>query len=436
MRTTRWIATALAALVGPLGASGAGLPSMQPPAAQRELLGRPAGLPAEDPREQLLPAETAVFAAPTRTSAVMLVMDVAAVVEVLERAEGWLRVRYGAVSGWVALEGGAPVTFQGAAPPAPLDAERRAVRLAEASAALGQVGSEPESVAGHLWLTDLPPRAPALGRLREIAGCLAARHRERYGLAEERPESSPSPLPSPTPAIVLFARESDYRRYVERMGELDAYDTGGHAADGVAVFFAGDRDPDDLAATLAHELVHVLDARVFPFELPAWLEEGLAQDFAFAAAGSRGCPEPDAWPRLRSSEHEQVVDGRTVLVRRVRASGEGRAAACAARAWRKGDDAPRLAELVELTREEISAPEGRGRRYVAAGALVRVLLGGTNERRAAFRDWLVRRGAGEALDLRELLASLMITVEDLEREVVDLLAEHVDPRLCDARVAD
>jgi hypothetical protein len=125
-----------------------------------------------------------------------------------------------------------------------------------------------------------------------------------------------------------------------------------------------------------------------------------------------------------------------MLVRRVRASGEGRAAACAARAWREGDDAPRLAELVELTREEMSEPEGRGRRYVAAAAFVRVLLGGTSERRAAFRDWLSRRGAGEPIGLRELLASLATSVEDLEREVVDLLAERLDPRLCDARVAD
>jgi hypothetical protein len=236
--------------------------------------------------------------------------------------------------------------------------------------------------------------------------------------------------------VVVFAQERDYRGYVERMGELAEYDTGGHAADGVAVLYAGERDPDDVAATLAHELVHLFNARTLPFALPPWLEEGLAQDFALAAAGSEGCPEPGAWPRLRTSEHEEVVRGRKGVVTRSRASGEGRTAACAARDWREGIDAPRLGELLELSREELTEPAGRPRRYVAAAALVRVLVDGPSERRAAFRGWLARLAVGETADLREVLGSLGLSLPAVEREAVDLLAQGIDPRLCDARVAE
>jgi hypothetical protein len=409
-------------------------PSQAAPS-ERALLGKPAAITLAVTPMAALPADTPLFAEPERTAPVLLVLDVPAEVEVLERGDAWLRVRHAGVAGWVRLgDDGAPEPWRPAERPAPPDPRRRSERLSTARELLrGQGG--PDRGDGALWITDLPSRSPLLRRLSEIASCLPSLHRERYGLRDAA-AAGPADPASPPPAFVVFARERDYREYVERMGELDAYETGGHAADGVAVLYAGERDPDDVAAVFAHELVHVLDARAFPFALPAWVEEGMAEDFALATAGSEGCPEPGAWPRLRRSEHEVAGSGRTTTVTRWRASGEGRTAACAARDWEAGAASPALEELVDLPREELSEPAGRARRYVAAAGLVRVLVDGGAERRAAFAELLARWGSGEGADLRAAVQALGTPLAALERELVALLAGRLDPRLCDPRVAE
>lgn len=416
-------------LAPPVGSAAS---ARQPP--DGGALGRPAAIAAGESATVSLPAEIALLAAPEAAATVVLVLDVPVEVEVLERAEGWLRVRRGSVVGWVALrDDGVPAPFAPAPRARSLDPERRLQRLAEARAVLGGDALERDDLGAQLWITDVSRRWPPLSRLVEIATCLPAQLEARLGATAD------SAAGAPRPVVVLFARERDYREYVRRMGEIEGDDTGGHHADGVAVLYAGDRDEEDIAATLAHELVHLHNARAFPFALPAWLEEGLAQDFALAAAGSDGCPVPGAWPRLRVTERELVtgVAGVTEKLTRYRSSGEARAAACAVLAWRGGSDQPRLAELLELEREDLSAADGRARRYVAAAGLVRVLRdGGDERRRAAFRELLAGYGAGATPDLREVLASLSSSLAAIEREMVELLASNLEPLLCDARVAE
>jgi hypothetical protein len=376
----------------------------------------------------MLPAETVLVAAPERAAAVLSILDVPVVVEVLERRDGWVRVRHGAVSGWVAppgLAGGLRAERVAA-----VDPRRREQRVAAARTVLGRAADQVIEQAGVSWVTDVPPRSPTFQRLLAISYCLPEVYGERYGLAEVAAEERPRPV------VVLFARERDYRSYVENMGELGSAESGGHYADGVAVLFTGDRDEEDVAATLAHELVHLYNARASTYVLPGWLEEGLAQDLGFAAAGSEGCPVPGAWPRLRVTEEERVVAGEVHVVTRWRAGGEARAAACAALDWRSGADSPRLAELVELPIEELSAPAGRAGRYLAAAALVRVLLDGGSARRAAFLELLAALRAGEPRDLHSVLASVGTHLAATERELVDLMLERLDLRLCDPRVAE
>ncbi|HUP25189.1 MAG TPA: hypothetical protein VNB06_19905, partial [Thermoanaerobaculia bacterium] len=365
---------------------------------------------------------------PERAAAVLSTLDVPVVVEVLERRDGWVRVRHGAVSGWVAPPGlGGGLRAERVAA---VDPQRREQRVAAARAVLGRGGDQAIELAGVSWVTDVPSRSATFQRLLAIASCLPEVYGERYGLPEVAAEELPRQV------VVLFARERDYRSYVEQMGELESAESGGHYADGIAVLFTGDRDEEDVAATLAHELVHLHNARASTYVLPGWLEEGLAQDLGLAAAGSEGCPVPGAWPHLRVTEEERVVAGEVHVVTRWRAGGEARAAACAALDWRSGADSPRLAELVELPIEELSAPAGRARRYLAAAALVRVLLDGGSARRAAFLELLAALRAGEARDLHAVLASVGTHLAAAERELVELLLERLDLRLCDPRVAE
>jgi hypothetical protein len=398
---------------------------------ERDVLGRPAAIGSHRDQGELLPADTAVYATADAAAAVVLVLDVPVVVEVLERREGWLRVRLGATTGWVALRrDGSPTPLPRAERAAAFDPAIRARRLEEARALLGGRTAEHLGGRGDIeWLTDLPPRSATLDRLRAIAGCLPALHRERYGV-EPR-----SDVEAVRPVAVVFARERDYRAYVERLDELADLETGGHAADSVLATYAGNRDPDDVAAIFAHELVHVLDARSFPFPLPAWLEEGLAQDLGLAAAAAEGCPKPGEWPGARASEDERVIAGRSEIVTRLRTSGEARVAACAARAWSAGEAQPRLAELVALPHEEMAVPSGRSRRYVAAAALVRAMVDGDAARRDAFRALLARHVAGESPDIVDALEALGTTLAALEREIVVRLDQRLDPRACDPRIA-
>jgi hypothetical protein len=145
--------------------------SAQPPAAtpprERDVLGQPAAIGTLGATTTMLPAETVLVAAPEHAAAVLSILDVPVVVEVLERRDGWVRVRHGAVSGWVAppgLAGGLRAERVAA-----VDPQRREQRVAAARAVLGLGADQVIERAGVSWVTDVPPRSPTFQRLLAIA---------------------------------------------------------------------------------------------------------------------------------------------------------------------------------------------------------------------------------------------------------------------------
>ena len=119
-------------------------------------------------------------------------------------------------------------------------------------------------------LSDLPP--PRLVGIERFCATLAAALEEevaaRFGVVPAHP---------PRGTIVLFASRRRYRDAVAAAGDLpQGYAAWSDARAGTVALAAGDVSDDELAATLAHELTHLAERRLFGFPRPRWLAEGLA----------------------------------------------------------------------------------------------------------------------------------------------------------------
>lgn len=86
-------------------------------------------------------------------------------------------------------------------------------------------------------------------------------------------------LPSGNPqrSVALFRERDTYESYAAEFG-LAPGGTAGHASLGVAAFFAGQGSRGSLTRTLVHEICHLLNNRSLAWDLPPWLEEGMASD--------------------------------------------------------------------------------------------------------------------------------------------------------------
>lgn len=242
------------------------------------------------------------------------------------------------------------------ADPARLDAARRLLGAAARSGRLGP----------YALLTDLAPGTLPAG-LETVASALEAAYRERSGLA---------PAGEPLETVVLFARRADYRRFQAAEERLAGLPATGHAARGL-VALAAEADGEEteppvavpageLAATLAHELVHLLNRRALGPALPPWLDEGLAEDLAWRArdADGRSLPDPDGW----EAGHEIRLEGSTL-----RLSGALAALETLARA-RAAGTAPSIEALLAAEWEAFVAPERATLHYAASLWLVRCLF--------------------------------------------------------------
>jgi hypothetical protein len=87
--------------------------------------------------------------------------------------------------------------------------------------------------------------------------------------------------------VALFSREEDYRAFESDLG-MDPLELAGHATPGLVALFVGDRDRRLIETTFIHELVHLLNFRIFGGRLPPWLEEGLAEEMTLARVGASG----------------------------------------------------------------------------------------------------------------------------------------------------
>ncbi len=119
-------------------------------------------------------------------------------------------------------------------------------------------------------VSDLP--SPRFAAIEALCDRLAVRLEEevaaRFGVVPAHP---------PRGTIVLFASRRRYRDAVAAAGDLpQGYAAWSDARVGIVALPAGDVADDELARTLAHELTHLAQRRLFGFPRPRWLSEGLA----------------------------------------------------------------------------------------------------------------------------------------------------------------
>ncbi len=283
----RWLAPVLARLgavwlaalsLPALCAAQEGPPVRPPPG---EPLGKPAGWTAEDATALIdVAAGSELHLEPGRGSQVLTLLPEVKL-PLLDSRGSWIQVRYGDRVGWVDLE----------APPAPVP--MLTPREAEPVQPT-RPESEPLSF-GPLWTEyDLGPYQ-LFSRVREqmmvdFLGNVAAEHArvyaERYGLTDAETGGT----------VVLFGDRQGFVEFQRNRGHdafearIDGYF---HSPDTV-VMYRGHSSRQQLAATLIHELTHLISWQTLrkwgrvQTSMPPWLDEGMAEDLALSRVDRKG----------------------------------------------------------------------------------------------------------------------------------------------------
>jgi len=223
-------------------------------------------------------------------------------------------------------------------------------------------------VGPYALLTDVDELALLL-QLDRVARGLEDVYRRRYGV---------TPIGEPVEAIALFRQKATYEAYLERTGGLRAET--GHVAGGVVALYREGRLPEDVRATLVHELVHLLDRRALGPALPPWIDEGLADDLGQSRVDADGNVVPGSLSEstLHAGIFYEVHGGQAAqrLLRHALASGEY---------------VP-IDRLLALDDVQFHALAPRALAYSEASFLVRFLLAGEHAPR--FRAFLAALAAG------------------------------------------
>jgi hypothetical protein len=204
-------------------------------------------------------------------------------------------------------------------------------------------------------------------------------------------------------AVVVFSRRSDFRSFVSAVSTLPAgYSGFSRASRSIVALPAGD-DPWTFAATLTHELVHLLQRRAFGPGLPPWLAEGLAQVLSDEAGAGEAPHSPERSSiearrqRLRAAHETGVLRPIAELVSLERAS-FGRATI--------SYDYEQSAELVRLLLLDANLGArfrallealARGERLEPSG-FMSALATGDAELDERFQTWLSESGSNAARD--------------------------------------
>jgi hypothetical protein len=254
-------------------------------------------------------------------------------------------------------EGTTPLLGSAAEPTHPVPARKpEPGRLARARSLLG-ASSEKSAKGAHLGpyplLTDLvaPERIAFLDR---TAGQVEAAYRERYGR---------TPIGAPAETVLLFEREGAYRTYQDAEGALAGAEASGHSGYGLVAIWDGDRPTREIAETLVHEIVHLLNRRAIGPQLPPWLDEGIADDLAHSRIGEDGALDPATLggTAFKAGARIQYFGAKAALRQLIEAQGEG--------------TAPSLPDLLAMPWETFVA-EGADLHYAQASFFVRYLLSG------------------------------------------------------------
>lgn len=314
---------------------------------------------------------------PAAASPKILQFDAISNVTWLERRGDWFRVWRRGREGWIHFpdyeEPEEPPYGRDPDPPKPLPGRAPdAEALAAARALLGGGGREGEA-GPYALFTDVDDEH-LLGLLDRAAASLEAAYAERFGRR---------PIDMPREAVVLFRDEGDYRALQSESSRLLGLTPAGHTTSGMVVLYVGERSSGLVAATLIHELTHLLNRRALGPALPSWLDEGLADDLAFSELDAAGAP------RLGTLALERRQDEETVSI------GGGVAALWQLRDHLSLGGMRDVRELLELDWESFVRGDRARLNYSAAAFFIRFLLDADNGRyHGAFQAFLADVAAG------------------------------------------
>jgi hypothetical protein len=231
-----------------------------------------------------------------------------------------------------------------------------------------------------------------LARLAEVATALPTAFGERTGL-----------VAAAHGRVLIFRREPSFRGWLAEHSGLADSGLEGFAASGTAALYAGDRRAEEVSGLLVHELTHLLTRAAAGRPLPAWLEEGLAEDLAMSRLDTTGRPVPGS---LRVTRTVRPLGspalGRPTGVERTVA---GPGASLVRLVSAPGARVP-LAALLVASPATFVHPDGRQDRYATAGFLVRFLLSPREGRVQPFQAFLAAATRGEEAGPGALEAAL------------------------------
>ena len=294
----------------------------------------------------------------------------------------WVEVRWKKTTGWVSLagqagaEGDLPLLGSAAEPTRPVAARAPdPERLARGRQLLGlatERAAKSARLGPYALFTDLadPERLAFLDR---TAGQVESAYRERYGR---------TPIGTAAEAVLLFEREGAYRAYQDAEGALAGAEASGHSGYGLVAIWDGGRPTREIAETLVHEIVHLLNRRAIGPQLPPWLDEGMADDLAHSRIGDDGALDPSTLggSAFRAGGRIQYFGARAALRQLVEAQGEG--------------TAPTLPALLAMPWETFVGA-GADLHYAQASYFIRYLLEGQSGALApAFRAFLTQVAEG------------------------------------------
>lgn len=329
-------------------------------------------------------------AAPEASAPSVAVVDADVTLPVTARCGAFSEVRWGGVRGWVRPDDTSGPSLERAA------RTPDASRLAGARNAMRPLGREARLGPWRL-LTDVA--TGELTGLDAVALNLADAYRSRTGLPAG---------PGPDQAVVIYASDTRYRAFAEADGS-PMLGTRGHAGAGLAAFAMG-RNPLETRVVLVHELTHLLSRNALGEKIPAWLDEGLAEDLAWCRVDAAGRLQPDT---LDLREQTRGGASTTAVERsgpRVTVDG-----------WLGSARAGRIPPLAALLAPESRFFTDRGARRDAAtasGMLVRWCLA-EPARAEMFREFLRAVSLGGAADSRALAASLGLDEATLSKKYLE-----------------
>ncbi len=388
--------------------------SAVPVAAQDEPLGRPAGWAVEESVSLITVASgSELYLEPDHTAMVLTILPEVQL-PLVEARDTWVKVRYGDKVGWVDLEGG---QGPGATRPVQFVVTERAEPLD-----IGDGWQE-----GKLGPYKLFSKVddPALVAYLDLITSQHARvYAERYGLKVDGEFTPPEPpaasmrlgstrrqeaVAEPAGSVLLFAGRAAFLDF-QRSRDHDAVEARIEAyfhSPNTVLLYRGREPRNKLAATLIHELTHLVSWRVLraggevETRVPPWLEEGMAEDLSLSRLDRKDLlvTTPLGPANLRFS--------RGLGIKLFKLGEE----------IGLGGTAPSLPKLLAMDKEAFFAGDAQ-LNYLMSAIWIRFLLSDADSRLATgFRGFLASLAAGGSPDAEQLRSRLGRGWDQLSQEL-------------------